>query len=430
MKKEDIKVSVRRWKKRSNGKPCWRAYYTAEGAKGTKRTASKVLKADDRFRANEEALSYLDEMTETLAIRTEGPLTLSSFLWSYLERGEAAGLWEWRTLHGYGCCIKSVVEVLGDVDVRKITADDLNSYYLYLAEVRGNSPVTICTRHSFLKTAFKEAILRGIIKTNPCDDARPPRRVPKKPGVNYLDAQGRERLLGILAGSDPCPLSIAAYIALYTGMRLSEICSLHWSDVDFGESTIYVRRSATGTNRCQGVKLPKSNKERACAMSKQLAAAIKSWREACLDRGMEITPDSVLIDPDAEELYRPARLGAEWRTFAQTNNLRGAERRIVTLHDLRHTWATMYLAAGGDVMTAKDNLGHAQASMTLNTYATADASARKRAAEVVDVAIAGDHLGPTGEDKSYAHLEEMIKSLSLQNKILMEKLEAFSSTSL
>ena len=165
-------------------------------------------------------------------------------------------------------------------------------------------------------------------------------------------------------------------------------------------------------------------------MSKQLAAAIKSWREACLDRGMEITPDSVLIDPDAEELYRPARLGAEWRTFAQTNNLRGAERRIVTLHDLRHTWATMYLAAGGDVMTAKDNLGHAQASMTLNTYATADASARKRAAEVVDVAIAGDHLGPTGEDKSYAHLEEMIKSLSLQNKILMEKLEAFSPTSL
>ena len=48
---------------------------------------------------------------------------------------------------------------------------------------------------------------------------------------------------------------------------------------------------------------------------------------------------------------------------------------------------------------------------------------------MVDVAIVGDHLGPTGEEKSYAYLEEMIKSLSLQNKILMEKLEAFSPTS-
>ncbi len=82
-----------------------------------------------------------------------------------------------------------------------------------------------------------------------------------------------------------------------------------------------------------------------------------------------------------------------WSAIAKAVGVKGTESRIPTFHDLRHTWATRYLAEGGDVKTASSVLGHANAAITLNTYASADPDAKRRSALLTE-AIAGGQVAP------------------------------------
>ncbi len=59
----------------------------------------------------------------------------------------------------------------------------------------------------------------------------------------------------------------------------------------------------------------------------------------------------------------------------------------VTLHDLRHFYASALIAAGCDVVTVQRALGHAKATTTLNTYA---------------------HLWPTAEDRTRAAAADLM----------------------
>ncbi len=116
------------------------------------------------------------------------------------------------------------------------------------------------------------------------------------------------------------------------------------------------------------------------ALPATLVDALREWRR----------------DPRSGEVYvvgrgdrwaDPSVLGREWGVFAKLNGVRGTEGRLCTFHDLRHTWATAAVAAGIDIKTVSSNLGHANAAMTLNIYASADPEAKRRAAEVMDSVI-------------------------------------------
>lgn len=89
-----------------------------------------------------------------------------------------------------------------------------------------------------------------------------------------------------------------------------------------------------------------------------------------------------------EKWYLPSRLGKEFSALAKALDLVGTAGTRVCLHDLRHTYATFLIARGVDVKTVSSLMGHADATVTLNVYASADPSARRRAAEVVASAMA------------------------------------------
>ena len=68
-----------------------------------------------------------------------------------------------------------------------------------------------------------------------------------------------------------------------------------------------------------------------------------------------------------------------------------------TFHDLRHTFATMMIAGGTDVRTVASYLGHANVSMTLDTYADVDPDAKKAAVSKVAEAFDVDMSFPADE---------------------------------
>ena len=75
-------------------------------------------------------------------------------------------------------------------------------------------------------------------------------------------------------------------------------------------------------------------------------------------------------EPDSRP-YNPTQIGKDFAAFCKINGFR------CIFYDLRHTFATMMIAAGTDVRTVASHLGHASISMTLNIYADVDPDAKK-----------------------------------------------------
>lgn len=93
-----------------------------------------------------------------------------------------------------------------------------------------------------------------------------------------------------------------------------------------------------------------------------------------------------LGDPNGSYLT-PRLLSTSFWRRAKRLELKGSQGKRPTFHDLRHAFATTAIAEGVDVKSVSSILGHADASMTLNVYASADPEAKRNAVETVTNAL-------------------------------------------
>lgn len=188
------------------------------------------------------------------------------------------------------------------------------------------------------------------------------------------------------------PVSVSAQIALYTGLREAEVCGLQWRDFSAKDGTLWVRRSIGLAKGGAYIKTPKTDKVRDVAVSASLKRLLRVWRfaqqEMFDEHGVEVDSQTYIVG-DEDGFLHPSVLSRGWYQLASLLGVRGCEGRQITYHDLRHTWATVYLASGGDVKTAASNLGHANAAMTLNVYASVDPEAKRSAGELIERVMRG-----------------------------------------
>ena len=86
----------------------------------------------------------------------------------------------------------------------------------------------------------------------------------------------------------------------------------------------------------------------------------------------------------------PHHLWRQWSALAKSLGLKGRDGKPPAFHDLRHTFATAAIAAGTDIKSVSSILGHANAAMTLNIYAAADAQAKRKAMESISATFIAD----------------------------------------
>ena len=154
-----------------------------------------------------------------------------------------------------------------------------------------------------------------------------------------------------------------------------------------------MRRSVARDNGKYYVKQPKTRSSiRDVPIPRVLAAKLKARRDAqeteLIVAG--ITPSDermaqmyVLGGVDGS-FMKPHGLWRPWKELADSMGLVGTQGRRPTFHDLRHTFATFAITEGIDVKTVSSILGHANAAITLNIYASADANAKQAAAATID----------------------------------------------
>lgn len=172
--------------------------------------------------------------------------------------------------------------------------------------------------------------------------------------ANILSPEEVRRLI------DAMPESVYRLIvqtAIFTGMRQGEILGLQWGDIDWNSRQIHVRRAWKEGAFTE----PKTrNSVRRVDLPEFLVLELKRWRLHCPKSGLDLVFPNGAGKPESHSNLLQ-------RGFYPA--LRRVGLRKIRFHDLRHTYASLMLAKGEDIVRVSRMLGHASPTITLNVYA-------------------------------------------------------------
>lgn len=381
---------------RERGAGHWQARFRyKEGDKW--KTLSRNIDATSRHAASKKAdelhakLEREAELEKLRATRVLGDdeAVLSKFLTRFVDSLESSGRIERTTAAGYRASVSHICRYLADVRADELTGEMVLGMQEMLLEDDGLCTDSVAKDHRLLKQAMDWAVETGVAAATPFTrSVRAPKRRRREP--NALDDEGRRRLLGALDGMVDSDLTIGIRLGLSAGLRREEICGLRWRDVDFKAGLIHVRNAVAEANGKTYEKAPKSaTSHRDVPLEPDLAGRLRARHDRLASAsGARAIAGRYVLEGEGGRWYLPSRLGKEFCSLAKALDLVGIVGKRVTLHDLRHTYATFLIARGVDVKTVASLMGHADATVTLNVYASADPVARHQAAEVVAKAMA------------------------------------------
>lgn len=250
--------------------------------------------------------------------------------------------------------------------------------------------------HAMLSSVFRKGVQWGLINENPCARAERPKA--SEIDVETLDEEDIARLLEALAGA-PVHFSVITQLALLTGARRGEICGLRWSDIDFEKGTLSIKRTVQFIP-AEGIVFtsPKTKRSRRCIrigadclellkeyrqhqIQERLRIGSKWARKVTIENGKVVDNDMLFTRWNGEPLD-PETVSTWFPRFLEEHGL-----PAVHFHSLRHTNASLLIAAHVPITTVSGRLGHAQTSTTLNFYASAIQSADAAAADALEGVI-------------------------------------------
>ena len=182
-------------------------------------------------------------------------------------------------------------------------------------------------------------------------------------------------MMGLAVAAQPPPLGMSIELALTTGMRRGEVCALRRSDLgDDGTVTVSHALGNAESGFCLKESKTQSSR-RTIPLTRHTRQALRDMRAESIRKiaAFDLSGDPFVLgtqEPDSRP-YNPTQIGKDFAAFCKINGFR------CIFYDLRHTFATMMIAAGTDVRTVASHLGHASISMTLNIYADVDPDAKK-----------------------------------------------------
>jgi integrase len=272
---------------------------------------------------------------------------------------------------------------LGARPLGSITQFDIQCVYAGMSE-RGLSGRTVEYTNAVLQSAFRQAVRWRMLAEDPCVGVDLPRQKRRE-----MQALSVEECRGLLDAARQTEYFALIALALTTGMRPSEYLALKWSDIDWRRGTASVCRTVQFSKsgwRFDDTKRKRSR--RIVKLHEFVLRALQSKRETEPEMRDSTVPDAqqlLFCKADGTPLRQATVKKLLHRLLAE------AGVRRIRLYDLRHTSATLAVAAGVSVKAISDQLGHTSISFTLERYA---------------------HLLPSIQDEAAARVERMLMGVA------------------
>ena len=253
---------------------------------------------------------------------------------------------------------------LGRIRLKVLTPDHVRGLYREKLD-SGLAPRSVLHIHRTLSKALKQATDDGLIPRNAAASVKPP-----QPRTEEMQPLSRDQVRTFLDTVKGERMEALYVVAVTAGLRQGELLALKWEDVDLEGTnpTLEVRRSLSETRGRRSFVAPKSGRGRHLRLSRRAVSALRVHRKRQLEervRKAGLWEDHGLIFPS--EVGTPMSGRNLYRTF-KIRVKRTSLPRTLRFHDLRHTCATLLLRQGVNPKFVQELLGHADISLTLNTY--------------------------------------------------------------
>lgn len=281
-----------------------------------------------------------------------------------------------------------IVPFIGDVRLCDLTAPMVTKLYRTIRERGGftrtgiskaggdrrrqDQPLSESSVHKvhvILSGALGYAARKGYVRVNPMTlidrEDRPRQRSADTPEMRTWTADEAATFLEAIAEDRWAPIYD---LDLNTGLRCGELAGLRWADVhlDGTEAYLVVRNNRVPVDYVMEEGTTKSKKGRRVGLDAPTVAVLRRWRSKQLEELMAIgvRPESGYVFTD--QLGEALHAGTIRWHFGRLTKVAGVP--TIRLHDLRHTHATLGLAAGVPLKVMSERLGHASTQITADLY--------------------------------------------------------------
>jgi len=345
-----------------------------------------------RREAEKARTALLSQMDDGTHVPPEHALTVAQFLtkkWLPEVREQVRP----STYESYRLHVENyLVPRIGGLKIQTLKPDHLNKAYRELRKHGGRNSRSLSDRtveltHVTIRHALKDAQRWGYVNRNVADAANRP-RVKRRKEMNTWTAVQLRQFLAYVDENDPrrYPLWL---LASSTGARRGELLGARWRDLDFANSRLSIRQTVLAVRNKIEFSQPKTEKgRRNVALDNVTLKTLRTHRRAQAEEKLLAGPgyedlDLIFATEQGGPLH-PDQVSKSFKRLA-----RRAGVPVIPLHSLRHSHATLALQAGIHPKVISERLGHANITLTLNTYSHAIPSMQEEAAEQIASLVFG-----------------------------------------
>jgi integrase len=280
------------------------------------------------------------------------------------------------TLRGYRAAMREdgpIMRPLGALKLSSVSRQDVQDLADRLL-ADGKDPSTIRNTIMPLRVLFRRALNRGEVAVNPCAGVELPAVRGRRDRI--ASPEEAAKLIAALPDGDRAVWATA----MYGGLRAGELMALRWSDIDLATGLIRMERSYDPKGGGQFVEV----KSRAGRRKVPITATL---RQHLVDHKLRTggTPEALAFARDDGRPYS----GTSLRCRA-LRAWKAAGLDPITPHECRHTFASVWIAAGVNIKALSTFMGHANIAITLDRYGHLMPGSEDEAVGLVDAYLARD----------------------------------------
>jgi len=296
-----------------------------------------------------------------------------------------------------------VLPRIGSMVLQEVDAGTLNRLYAELLATgrrghragSGLSPRTVRYIHTILHRVFGDAVRWNRLVRNPADLADPPRQKDVEDAAPEMRTWSGPQLAAFLENTKDTRYGPAWMFLATTGMRRGEALGLRWADLNLATGKVSIRQTVVTVNHRTSYGKTKTGRPRVIELDSRTVAVLRQQKSRQAQERLLVgvgyrDAGLVFALPDGRP-YHPERFSREFLRKQESYNRIHPKAPLphLTVHGLRHSWATLALRAGEHPKVVAERLGHANTNVTLNVYSHVVEGMQAKAAENVAALIFG-----------------------------------------